>query len=116
MTIGEIGQWASVAVALAALLCSAIAMREARSRREKAELEKMKRDLDALQQRIEFLPGNAAIDKLTSRFETVSGQLSTLHGDFQRHLGRFEGFERLADGLQRQFDLIDGFLRERGQR
>ncbi len=113
MDLGGWAQLGNLAVAVLALGVSIAAMRAARSRQERDELERIKREVLKLEERVHYLPGTTAIEKLTDRFDDLSRQMHVLHSDFQRHLGKFEGFEKLADGLQRQLELMDTFLKDR---
>lgn len=63
--------------------------------------------VQAVEQKIDQLPGVKAVHALSIQMTALQGELKTTNT-------RLDGFNDLAERMQRQLDLIDGFLRQHG--
>jgi hypothetical protein len=63
--------------------------------------------VQGVEDRLDQIPGAAVIHQL-------SIQMTALHGELKATNTRLDGFNDLSRRMQKQLDLIDGFLREHG--
>lgn len=80
------------------------ALREAHDKRLDNHAERLTRT----EERIVHLPTNTALSELTAR-------VGDLHGDLKALTAKLEGWEKVAEMMGRQIELMDQFLRKQSK-